>query len=455
MQSSSVLIGCASGFSGDRLDAALPVVSSLIERQLPAYLIFETLAERTLALAQLEKQTNVERGYEPALRDLLTPVLQQCLEHRIPIIGNFGAANPKGAAAEIAKLAKELGIRQPVIYIVEGDDAFESSWSDAIETCLTRENLELYQNHTLVSANVYLGAKGITEALKNGADIVVCGRVSDPSLTVGPLMAFFNKSWDDWDFLGKATMAGHLLECGAQVTGGYFADPGKKDVSNLANVGFPIAEVNNLGEIIISKAEPTGGLVNRQTVIEQLLYEVHDPARYLTPDVTADITQAQVEELGKSQILVKGITGHKPPETLKGLIYYEGDWLAEAEISYSGPNALARAQLAGEVVQQRMKGQEVRIDLIGVGSIFKPDNYQAPQATPSALSSDVRVRFAINSTQKQIADHLVREVGALYTCGPAAGGGVRSAIRRRLFPIVFYIAQELVTARATRFEEQT
>lgn len=244
-------IGCAAGFSGDRTDAAGPVVRALAEAGGPAVLIFETLAERTLALAQLARRQDPEGGFEPLLDDLLRPVLAACLEAGIRIVSNFGAANPSGAARHILRMARELGLRAPRVAVVEGDDLFSPAlrplWQQAAG------------ERRVVSANAYLGAEPIADALLAGADIVVCGRVADPSLTVGPALAHHGWARDDWQRLARATMAGHLLECGAQVSGGYYADPGIKDVPGMASLGYPIAEIDADGDCIVTKPAGTGG----------------------------------------------------------------------------------------------------------------------------------------------------------------------------------------------------
>jgi hypothetical protein len=313
-------VACAAGFSGDRLGVAKPLVDELLRLGGPSCLIFESLAERTLALAQLERRQNDQLGYEPLLMEMVEPILVDCVRGGIPIVGNFGAANPLAAAQLISQLAKEKGIANLKIAIVHGDDIAAPEFRKTLTGSLSPADREVLSRSQLVSANVYLGAKEIADALSDGAQVVVTGRVADPTLTVGPLMAHFKKSWDDWDFLGAATMAGHLLECGAQVTGGYFADPRYKDVPDLSNIGFPIAEVDRAGNICITKPFNTGGMVNRMTVTEQLLYELHDPAQYLTPDVVADITQAIVDDQGDNRVRVSGVKGHPKPNSLKANI---------------------------------------------------------------------------------------------------------------------------------------
>ncbi|CAG2153487.1 acyclic terpene utilization AtuA family protein [Cupriavidus plantarum] len=430
----SLLIGSGAGFSGDRTDAALPVVRTMIAAGGPAALIFETLAERTLALAQLARRQDPDHGYEPLLDQLLSPVLALCLKHGIPIIGNFGAANPRAAARRIAALAAELELPAPRVAVVEGDDL-----SDDKGRTLLRDRVgESFPEARFVCANAYIGARGIADALREGAQVVVCGRVADPALAVGPAMAHFGWAWDDWNRLAAATMAGHLLECGAQVSGGYFADPGMKDVPDVHAVGFPIARLDDDGGIEIFKADNTGGCVDLRTVKEQLLYEVHDPRAYLTPDVVADIGGVTVEQIGKDRVAVRNIRGHARTDTLKANLFYQGGWIAEGEISYAGPNAAARARLAADIVRKRMTmlgfDAHIRFDLIGVLSVFADDaGTMLASAQPGeADAQDVRLRAALVHDDKAVAQALLREVNTLYTCGPAGGGGVRTALRSRL-----------------------
>ena len=439
----SLLVGCAAGFSGDRTDAAGPVVDTMIRRGGPAVLIFETLAERTLALAQLARKLDPDAGYEPLLDDILRPVLARCLAHNIRIVSNFGAANPIGAARRIRRIAAELGTRQPRIAIVVGDDVSGPSHRGALLEALGDAAREI----TIASANAYQGAEPIADALRAGAEIVVTGRVADPSLTVGPALAHFGWRSDDWDRLGRATMAGHLLECGSQVTGGYYADPGYKDVPDLAHVGFPIAEIDADGHCVMTKADNTGGVLDEHTMKEQLLYEVHDPSAYLTPDVTADISNAHLETRGANSVALLGVRGHPRPATLKVNVFHEHGWLAEGEISYAGHGAERRARLAGDVIRERLAGcGQIRIDLIGVTSLFGDDAGGWYGAHQHGNATDVRLRVAMNHEDRATAERLPREVTALYTCGPAGGGGVRTSLRKRLGTVSCALSRDVAPA---------
>ncbi|HET9576618.1 MAG TPA: acyclic terpene utilization AtuA family protein [Usitatibacter sp.] len=421
-----LFIGCAAGFSGDRVDAAGPVVETLSRSDGRRILMYETLAERTLALAQLARRADPRAGFEPLLEDMLGPVLAACIANDIAIVGNFGAANPPAAARKILAMSQDRGLAPPRIAVVSGDDLSGPGHRALLAQALG-EPIE-----DMVSANAYLGAEPIAAALDAGAQVVICGRVADPSLAVGPIIAHYGWRADDWDRLGRATMAGHLLECGGQVTGGYFADPGMKDVPGVHDLGFPIAQIDADGGCIIGKAENTGGVVDARTVKEQLLYEIHDPSAYLTPDATADISEAEVRDLGGNRVALSGVRGHARPETLKVTVCHEGGWLAEGEISYAGPGAEGRARLAADVLRRRLPGLTLRVDLIGSLSLFGDDRGELLSRTPARDLRDVRVRVAARHDERAQAERLAREVLALYTNGPAGGGGVRTALRPRL-----------------------
>ncbi|MEM6906865.1 MAG: acyclic terpene utilization AtuA family protein, partial [Pseudomonadota bacterium] len=335
------------------------------------------------------------------------------------------------------------------IAVVLGDDLTETMDEAQIRAAQTLEGTSL-GGRPLIAANAYLGARPVAEALATGAEIVLVGRTTDAALTLGPLIHEFGWGAADWDLLAAGTIAGHLLECGGQVTGCYFADPGRKDVPDLARAGFPIAEVSAEGAVTITKPEGTGGLVSPATVTEQLLYEMHDPARYLTPDVVADISEASLAHGAPDRVSLAGVRGHPAPPTLKATICVENGWLAEAEISYAGPGALARARLAGEVVAERLAllgiEEPPRIDIIGAHSVLS-----GGQAQPAAPDGDYRLRAALRAQMKAPAQTLADEVLALYCSGPAGGGGVRAAVTPQLATASILVPRGPVEAR-TRIE---
>ena len=452
MAGQTVFIGCGAGFAGDRTDAAGPVVETLAQCDGPRFLMFETLAERTLALAQLERRADPSRGYNPALERFVGPILKRCLAERIRIVSNFGAANPRAAAARIASLAREQGIKPPRIAVIEGDDLTGLLSPGELAARETGGQL-LASNPPLISANLYLGAHAIADALDRGADIVITGRVADSALALGPLIHVFKWKRDDWDRLAAGTLAGHLLECGAQITGGYFADPGTKDVPALADVGYPIAEVASDGSVVVTKAKSTGGMVDRSTAIEQLLYEIHDPAAYLAPDVVLDLTDVEVEQAGQDRVRVTGARGKPAPATLKATVCVDGGVLGEAEISYAGPNASGRARLAAEVVAARMQKRAphlpFRTDAIGAVSVLGSTGHNPtlPEAAP-----DIRLRFAARGDTAADVETLLDEVEGLYCAGPAGGAGVRRRITPRVASASCLVEREYARERVTMIE---
>lgn len=441
--SEALAVGCGAGFSGDRIDAPGPVVRTLIERGGPAVMMFEMLAERTLALAQLARKANPELGYETLLELVLRPILADCINHNITIVGNFGAANPRGAAAMIHRLARELGLRVARVAVVEGDDLSGVHGRQIVRDALGGD----FDERRFVCANAYQGAFAIADAITAGAQVVVTGRVADPSLTLAPAIAHFGWTETDLDAMAGATMAGHLLECGAQVSGGYFADPGYKDVPNLDDVGFPIAEIAADGSCIVSKASNTGGLVDARTVKEQLLYEIHDPAMYLTPDVVADFSDAEVVEVGSNRVRLSGVRGHPRTPTLKANVFFDGGWLGEGEISYAGEGAETRARLAMDVMSKRVGCDlQLRFDLIGVMSVLGDDTDRLLNATRKGAATDVRLRVAAKHEDSTQIDRMLRELTALWTGGPAGGGGVRVTKRQRLSQKSCLVPRERVPA---------
>lgn len=419
-----IRIGSGAGYAGDRLKPAL----DLMEKGNLDYICFECLAERSIALAQKEKAENPDLGYNSLLEYRFEKILPLAAEKRVKVITNMGAANPLSAANRVATMAKEQHITGLKIAAVFGDDLMPEieKKQDAILWETKKPLREL--NGTVLSANIYMGAEGIVEALEDGADIVITGRVSDPALFLAPLIYEFRWKFDDWELLGKGTLVGHLLECGAQVMGGYFADPGKKDVPDIENIGFPIAEVTEDGEFCLMKLPEAGGCITRETCIEQMVYEIHDPTRYLTPNVVADFSKVNFKEIGKDIVRVTGATGHKRPDTLKVSLGYKDCFIGEGEISYGGPGCVERAKLAEKILRTRfavrnLQLEECKFDYIGMNSTYwnAQRDYKVPE--------EVRLRVAARAGDKVTAKRIGQEVEALYTNGPAGGCGARQYVR--------------------------
>ena len=405
-------IGTGAGFSSDRLDPAV----ELVKRGNLDAIVFECVGERTLAFGHRDRRADANAGFNPLLERRLRAMLPLCREHGTRLITNMGVANPQAAAEITVAMARDLGLQGLQVAAVLGDDVSDLVAGDAELSepgCTVRD-----VGRPCIGANAYLGADAILPALESGADVVITGRVADPSLFLAPLRQRFGWQEYDWPALGAGTMVGHLMECAAQVTGGYFADPGVKDVTDLATVGFPLAEVATDGSAVITKLDGTGGRVDARVVKEQLLYEVHDPARYLTPDVTADFSGAGLAEDGADRVRVSGATGAERPARLKVTVAFDGGFLAEAEVSYAGANAQSRARLAGDIVEERLgrvhgSNAPRRIDLIGVSSLH------ASAIDDPADSRDVRLRCALRAQSREEADTLLWEVESLLCCEPA------------------------------------
>ena len=439
----SIRIGSGAGYSGDRIEPAV----ELVEKGNIQYLGFECLAERTIALAQQARLANPEGGYDPLLRARFEAVLAGCAKRGIKIISNMGAANPVGAAAEVARIARELGITGLKIAAVTGDDvlaAVRAGNYPLLERPGTIADLEGRE----ISANAYLGVEPIVAALRAGADIVITGRVADPALFVAPLVYEFGWSLDDFETLGRGTVVGHLLECAGQITGGYFADPGYKDVADLARLGFPLAEVFEDGRAIITKPPGSGGEVSLASCKEQLLYELQDPRRYLQPDVVADFSSVQLVPDGHDRVAISGGSGTRRPDTLKVSVGYLDSFIGEGQISYAGSGALARARLGLDIVRERLqltgvKTTELRFDIIGVDALYRgPLDRGAGGNQPEPM--DVRIRVTGRTDTMAEAVRIGNEVETLFTNGPAGGGGAWKNARQVLAVVSTLIPRELV-----------
>ncbi len=420
----TIRIGAGAGFSGDRIEPAV----ELVEKGDLDYLVFECLAERTIALAQQERMRDPSLGYDPLLAERMRAVLPGCRAKGIRIITNMGAANPLGAARCVQAVARSLGLSGIRIAAVTGDDVTDAVRAGDYLLDETEEPVRSL-GERLVSANAYLGAGPIVEALAGGADIVITGRAADPAMFLAPQIHEFSWSMDDWARLGRGTVLGHLLECAGQITGGYFADPGHKDVPDLARLGFPIGEVTEDGSAVITKVQGSGGLVTTATCTEQLLYEVHDPARYFQPDVVADFSQVRVTGVGPDRVRIAGGGGQPRSGSLKVSLGYVDSFVGEGQISYAGPGALARGRLALDIVAERLRltglpCSETRFELIGVDAILGPK-----LSTLGQEPAEVRARVIGRTDSLAAAIRIGNEVESLYLNGPAGGGGVTKSAR--------------------------
>jgi len=434
-------IGCGAGFQGDRLEPALV----LAEHGKLDYLMLECLAERTIALAQLRRLNDPAAGYDALLERRMTGLLPLIRRNGVRIVTNMGAANPIAGAQAIVALAKKLGLTVRVAALT-GDDVLDllDPNQKVLETGEPLSGIG-----PLLSANAYLGVEEMLPAMESGADIILTGRVADPSLALAPLAHEFGWAIDDVERFARGTVVGHLLECAGQLTGGYYADPGKKDVPDMARLGFPFADVDADGNATFSKVEGTGGRINRMTATEQLLYEVTDPNAYLTPDITADFTAVEIEETGPDTIAVSGARGRKRPDTLKVSVGYHAGYIGEGEISYGGENCVARAQLAGEIVAERLRGQfqELRVDILGVTGL-----HTRPMSGGDYNPYEVRLRVAGRSTDRPKAALIGEEVETLWTNGPAGGGGARKDTREQIGIVSCLLARDKVKPQVTVFE---
>lgn len=411
-------IGAGSAWWGDRIS---PAEANAARGNLD-YICFETMAEATVSTAQIRTRRDPDfRGYDTYLDDRFRAVLPHCLAHGTKIISNQGWINPLDAARHVKRIAEELGRPDVKVAAVCGSlitDKLDQLTGVILETGSSLDEIR----GEIVSAEAYLGADPIVEALAAGADIVITGRVADPSLFLAPIIHEFGWTLQDAERIARGSGIGHLLECGAQVTGGYFVDPGYKDVPDPWNLAFPIAEVESDGSVVITKLDGTGGAVNRRTVLEQMFYEVHDPANYITPDSVVDFTTSDVEEIGKDRVRVRNIGGRARTDTLKVSIAVKEGFVGEDMFFYAGPGCLEKARLAERVLRERFKivnlqAEEVRIDFIGVNAIHGPMS-PAPTHEPY----EVAVRVAARARTRAEAEKVGREVDGMAVSGLGSTG---------------------------------
>lgn len=414
----TIRIGSGSAWWGDRISPA----KDNADRGQLNYLCFETMAEATISTAQVRKRKDPTfPGYDTWLDDRMKAVLPGCIKNKTKIISNQGWINPNGAAERIVYWLRTMGVRGIKVAAINGSLITQDVLNLTDTILETGEQTQLLENR-IVSAEVYQGAEPVVQALRNGAQIVVTGRIADPSIFAAPMM--FEYGWGMGEFmqLGFANGIGHLMECGAQVTGGYFADPGFKDVPRPWDLGFPIAEVQDDGTAIITKLEGTGGIVNAMTIKEQLLYEVHDPYNYITPDVVVDFSTTKIKEIAENRVMVSGITGKPRTPTLKVSIGCEEGFIGEDMFFYAGEGALKRARLAEIILRERFKivgleAEELRIDYLGLNAIhgdMTPEIKYEPY--------EIAVRVAARTANREEAMKVGREVDGMAVSGVGMTG---------------------------------
>lgn len=433
-----IRVGTGAGFSDDRFEPA----AALAERGSIDYLVFECLAERTIARETLARLKNPELGYTPYLVERFQAVLPACARNGVRVVTNMGAANPAGAARVVLREAKAMGLPDVAVAVVTGDDVTElvranPQWplmesGEPVEALLPR----------MASANAYLGADVIRDALATGAPVVMTGRVADPSLFVGAMLHGLGWRYDDYPKLAAGTLTGHLMECAAQVTGGCFIDPGKKDADDPVDIGFPYADVRADGAVTLGKLEDSGGRLDVMTCKEQALYEMHDPTSYITPDCVLDITDVAFEQEAKDRVRVTGARARPRTPTYKVVVGYHDGYIGEGEVGYAGPNALTRAQLSESIVRERLRRRgftydDFRVDYIGMSSL-----HGAPDRRP--VPYEVRLRIAGRTHDRKAAQALGFEVRTLHVNGPAGGGGGTNGLREVLAVKSLLIPRELV-----------
>ncbi len=445
-----IRIGCGAGCSYDRLEPAV----ELVEKGNLDYIVFECLAERTIANNQQQKQKDPSKGYTPMLEERIRGILRQAKENGVKIVTNMGAANPQAAVSLVAKIAKEMGISNLKIAMISGDDITESVNRYKNTPMYKSSNTLGELNAAIISANVYLGAESIKEALDNGANIVITGRVADVALFVGPLMHEFGWTEDEFEKIGQATLLGHLLECGGQITGGYFADPGFKDVDNLEILGHPIAEIDENGDFIVTKVSGSGGEVSVATCKEQLLYEITDPSCYITPNAIVDFTNVKFKKIDKDMVLVTGAISKGAPDTYKVNVGFSDCYIGEGEVSFGGINSLNRAKLCADIIEKRLKIvgadiDEYRVDYIGYNSLYKT---KISDMFSSEENSEIRLRISGRTKTYNDAKLIARELEYLYTNGPAGSSGIESKVTQVLSIGAIIIPKEDIAISITYLE---
>ena len=444
-----VKIGAGQGFYGDILEPAL----DLAENTDVQYLAFDTLAELTLAILQKDRQKDPSLGYTKDITRTARTLLPYVHEKGIKLITNAGGLNPEGARREVMRVAKELGITGIKVGVATGDDLFhrldelERAGVDLSDTDTGRPLEEVRDR--LLFASAYLGARPIVEALEQGADVVITGRTTDTAQFLAPAVFELGWRWDDWDKLAQGLVLGHLMECSGQVTGGNFSGDWW-NVENLDRIGYPLAEVNEDGSFVITKAPGTGGRVSVDTVREQLLYEIHDPTRYITPDAIVDLTTVRLEDDGPDRVKVSGAKGSPAPPTLKAIMGYSNGFMGMGMVGFSWPNALSKAKRAADIVRKQadrmgIQYEEFSADFLGVNALHGP----AAPILDEDFINEVFLRVTIRTKDRAEAEKIGRLLPPLVLNGPPGVAMMPFAARpRELIGLwSFLVPRELIESQ--------
>jgi hypothetical protein len=391
------------------------------------YLVMDYLAEVTMSILQKQKLRNPAFGYARDFVEVVAELLPDIRERGFKIVSNAGGVNPLGCRDAIVANAKERGITGVKIAVVTGDDLLDDL-DDLLADGVELKHMETGEplapvRDRMVSANAYLGAGPIVEALERGADVVITGRTTDTGLTLAPMIHEFGWDRADWDQMAAGTVAGHILECGAQSSGGNFTD--WQTVPDMARIGFPIVEARADGTFTVTKHPDTGGLVSTQTVAEQLLYEIGDPTDYITPDCVADFTSIHLDAEGEHRVRVHGITGAPDTEFYKVSAAYSDGWKASSTLVYAWPDAAKKARAAAGILKDRLDAlglqfDEVRSELIGLNALTEDESSNADR---EADLDEVMLRVSVRSQDRDAVEQFGREIAPLILTGPSAVTG--------------------------------
>lgn len=418
-----IRIASGQGFWGDLIDAPYQQVT---EGDID-YLVMDYLAEVTMSILQKQKNKNPKLGYAKDIPELMERILPICKEKNIKVITNGGGVNPESCAEAVIEVAKKLGIQNLKIAVVLGDN-IKDNIDEIITSGCELNNMETGESivnvkDKLLSANVYFGAFPIVQALQQGAEIVITGRTTDTGLTLAPMIYEFGWNEKDYDLLSAGTIAGHILECGGQASGGNFLGDWQS-INNLENIGFPIVEAFPNGEFIVTKHESLGGKVSVETVSEQLVYEIGDPKKYITPDCIADFTSINLEEIGENKVRVFGIKGYEATETFKVSCSYSDGYSAIGTLTYSWPQALTKAKAADKILRARLEKlklnfEEIRTEFVGYNSCHGPLSTELEEDK----INEIVFRIAVRSKDYNSVERFGKEIAPLILTGPPSVTG--------------------------------